>query len=509
MRTNCALLYTFVVRFRIAGAFPMPYRKIAYIAGIVLLMMLSAMGGAALYNLFWGNAKRYIYLNPSAHSTAYGIQEGGGSPIVLPGFEGAAELARPAVVHVKSHFATQINGKQDDFFGNPFRDFWDEEQDSEENLASGSGVLISADGYITTNNHVVEDADFIEITLFDNRRYTADVVAVDISTDLALLKIDGKDFPYLKFGKADKVRVGQWVLAVGNPLDLNSTVTAGIVSAKGRNINLLREDSDLSVESFIQTDAAVNRGNSGGALINVNGELIGINTAIASRTGYYSGYSFAIPSEIVQKVMEDLLKYGEVKRGFLGVQIQPVDAELADSRNLSVLQGAYISSVSPTGGAWAGGIREGDVILSVNDMPVTSTAELQEQVSRYRPGDQIRIGYMRGKDLRHTDVVLQGYDGSTSLAPKRLSLEYKGCAFRMLTADECKAYGVDHGAKVEKLSNAMKKGGVQPNLIVTEVNGRKIRSIDILEQALKESADFVNLKGVYGKGVSATYSFSW
>lgn len=489
----------------------MPYRKIASIAGLTLLMMLSAMGGAALYNLFWGNARRYIYLSPNAHAAAaYRLQEGGGTPIVLPSFEGAAELARPAVVHIKSHFAARLNNRQDDFFGNPFREFWDEDSSTEEeNLASGSGVLISADGYIVTNNHVVEDADNVEITLFDNRRYTADVVAVDISTDLALLKIDGADFPFLKFGKSDKVKVGQWVLAVGNPLDLNSTVTAGIVSAKGRNINLLREDSDLSVESFIQTDAAVNRGNSGGALISVNGELIGINTAIASRTGYYSGYSFAIPSEMVQKVMEDLLKYGEVKRGFLGVQIQAVDAELADSRNLSVLQGAYISSVSPQGGAYAGGIREGDVVISVNEIPVTSTSELQEQVSRYRPGDRIRLGYMRGKSLQHGDVTLQGFDGSVNIAPRRLTLEYKNSTFRMLSPDECKAYGVDHGARVEKLSNAMRKGGVQQNMIVTEVNGRKIRSIDILEQALKEAGDFVNLKGVYGKGVSATYSFSW
>lgn len=486
-------------------------RNLAITGGAIVLMVASSFSGALIYHTFWGNKKRNIYLTPKpTHSFSSYQDTKAGMPQAYPDFVLAAEMARPAVVHIRSQFSGNAKpaGSGGDFFGNPFRDFWQDEGSDDQDLASGSGVLISADGYVATNNHVVQGADRIEVTLLDNRRYVADVIGTDVSTDLALLKIEGDALPFLKFGNSDKLRIGQWVLAVGNPLDLNSTVTAGIISARGRNLNLLREDSDLAVESFIQTDAAVNRGNSGGALISASGELVGINTAIASRTGYYAGYSFAIPAVIVQKVLEDLVRYGEVRRGFLGVQIQPVDADVADDRGLSVLQGAYISSITPKGGAAQGGLLAGDVIVGINHISVNSTTDLQEQVSRFRPGEKIEVEYVRGKDTRTTSVVLRGFDGSTS-GNGKTTMEYKGSRFRLLTEKEQALYGVDGGVKIEVLSSTMRKSGVQDNFVITDINGKKIRSIEALQRALASSTETLTVHGLYSKGVSASYSFSW
>ncbi|MCS7073317.1 MAG: trypsin-like peptidase domain-containing protein, partial [Bacteroidia bacterium] len=296
-------------------------------------------------------------------------------------FRSAAAQATPAVVHIKSTI-TKRNSRSSSPFGddfNPFREFFgDGFIQPQPTDATGSGVILTADGYVATNNHVIENADKIEVILNDNRSYTATLVGTDPSTDLALLKINEKNLPFLKFGDSDKLEIGEWVLAVGNPFNLTSTVTAGIVSAKARSINILQDR--FKIESFIQTDAAVNPGNSGGALINTKGELVGINTAIATKTGYFSGYSFAVPVNIVRKVMDDLMQYGEVQRGFLGIEIRDVNAELAKEKKLKDVKGVYVGKVNENSAAESAGLKEGDVITKIDEVKVNTASELQEQI---------------------------------------------------------------------------------------------------------------------------------
>ena len=308
-------------------------------------------------------------------------------------FTMAAEITVNAVVHVKTIQEGQTHRYYDpfyDLFGGQSRHY---EYKTPPRKGFGSGVIISNDGYVVTNNHVIDNADNIEITLNDKRTYTAELIGTDPSTDLSLLKIDATGLHHIVFGNSDKVKIGEWALAVGNPYNLTSTVTAGIVSAKGRSINILRDK--YKIESFIQTDAAVNQGNSGGALVNTRGELIGINSAIASPTGSYSGYSFAIPVDIVKKVVNDLKEYGEVQRAFIGISIRNLDAELASEKNIDEIKGVYVSGLSDRGAAIDAGIREGDIIMKVNDVEVNNAPELQEQVSKYRPGDKISVTIRR------------------------------------------------------------------------------------------------------------------
>lgn len=503
------------------------------LGGAVVLLVLGSLGGAAMYASFF--SPRYVYVDPAQRPVSFPTRfaeaeeaaenrppslaesETSAPPTAstpqleaLPDFVAASRQARPAVVHIRSRFSRQRNGtKGSDFFSNPFRDFFDDElSEAPNSLASGSGVIISADGYVATNNHVIQDAAEVEVTLFDNRTFPAEVIGTDITTDLALLRIKGDNLPHLTFGNSDAVEVGQWVLAVGNPMDLTSTVTAGIVSAKGRNINLLHHDSDYAIESFIQTDAAVNKGNSGGALVNIQGDLIGINTAIASRTGYYAGYSFAIPASIVKKVMDDLLTYGEVRRGYLGVSIRAVNAELAESYDLSVLKGAYVTDVNAEMGAYEAGIRRGDVIVSVNGIGVNSSSELQEQVSRYRPGDRIEIRLYRGEEALAYQVMLRSMERFTQTA-MRSSLEYRGSVFRLPTPSEFGELDVRHGIMVEDAGEQLVRNGVQKGFVITEIDGEEVHSIEELEAALLKSGDYITIKGLYSKGMVASYSFAW
>lgn len=496
------------------------------VGGAVVLLVVGSMAGAALYANFF--SPNVIYVEPTQPTVSFsrnftretpaenGDAESAGAANEAravqsgyPSFIHASAMARPAVVHIRSRFRGSSSSGGSDFFSNPFRDFFDDEgQEAPNGLASGSGVLISSDGYIATNNHVIHEASRIEVTLFDNRTFEAEVIGFDITTDLALLKIDGEGLPSIPFGNSDNVQVGQWVLAVGNPMDLNSTVTAGIVSAKGRNINLLQQDSDYAIESFIQTDAAVNKGNSGGALVSAEGKLVGINTAIASRTGYYAGYSFAIPSTIVQKVMEDLLSYGEVRRGYLGVSIRAVNADLADQYDLHVLKGAYVTDVNTSLGAFEAGIRRGDVITSVNDVSVGSSAELQEQVSRYRPGDRVAIKLYRGSKTYTYKVQLRPIQ-QFAQSSTRNSLDYQGSSFRLPTPEEELSLGIDGGIMVESAGETMVKNGIQKGFVITEIDGREVSSIEELEQALLAAGEYVTMKGLYSKGMMASYSFAW
>lgn len=492
-----------------------------------VLALLGSLSGVGIYKSFF-ESSNVVYVQDQTPTTFSRYNppapSGDASSQSLPDFVQSASLARPAVVHIRARFDSKSAQPNSDFFSNPFRDFFDDEMfEVPEGMATGSGVLISEDGYIITNNHVIADASKVEVTLFDNQTFKAEVIGTDISTDLALLKIDGDALPHLAFGNSDQIRVGQWVLAVGNPMDLTSTVTAGIVSAKGRNINLLRADSEFAIESFIQTDAAVNKGNSGGALVDTKGNLIGINTAIASRTGYYAGYSFAIPSSIARKVMEDLLAFGEVRRGFLGVSIQPVNSALAKREGLSVLKGAFVSRVNPEMGAAEAGLREGDVIISVNEVEVNSSSELQEQVSRYRPGERIKIKAYRGSGLKSFLVTLKELDRSNlnfaeneepetqRIAPEEIEspIEYKGSNFRPLAREEREKIDVVYGVIIEDVGKTLEDGGIQSGFVITEIDGKSIRSMKDLENALIASGEYVTMKGLYGRGMAASYSFSW
>lgn len=330
-------------------------------------------------------------------------------------FTQAAELSVNAVVHVKVSYANQRQYYSSDplfeyFFGRP------QTREVPQQQASGSGVIISSDGYIVTNNHVIDRAQQILVVLNDKREFQAVLVGTDPNTDIALLKIEASDLPAIRMGSSDELRVGEWVLAVGNPFNLTSTVTAGIVSAKARNINIL--DADMKIESFIQTDAAVNPGNSGGALVNTRGELVGINTAIASRTGSYSGYSFAVPVSIAQKVVGDLRQYGVVQRAVLGVQMREITAELKREKNLGTLQGVYVVAVLPDGAAQRAGVRQGDVITQIDAAPIKTGTDLQEQIGRHRPGDTVMLTILRENTLMTLSASLTNRQGGTTLMNK-------------------------------------------------------------------------------------------
>ena len=332
-------------------------------------------------------------------------------------FTTAAQLSVNAVVHVKTTYTAKKQSSVIDpflefFFGLPHY----QERPQPQQQGFGSGVIISNDGYIVTNNHVIDRADMIQVVLNDKRTYTAQLVGTDPTTDIALLKIEADSLPTITFGDSDMLKVGEWILAVGNPFNLTSTVTAGIVSAKARNINIL--NAAMKIESFIQTDAAVNPGNSGGALVNTQGRLVGINTAIASETGSYAGSAFAVPTSIVQKVVEDLKQHGTVQRAILGVQIADITDRLAKDRNIHTLAGVYVNSVMELSAAHMAGITEGDIITHVNNSPIKTVAELQEQIGRHRPGDEITITLLRNNTSITLPVTLQNRQGTTEILTK-------------------------------------------------------------------------------------------
>ena len=356
---------------------------------------------------------------------------------------------------------------------------------------SGSGVIVSTDGYIVTNNHVIEDAQEIEVTLNDNRKYTATIVGTDPSTDIAVLKIKEKGLVAIPIGNSDNIRVGEWVLAVGNPFNLKSTVTAGIISAKSRNINLLSERSSSTVvpiESFIQTDAAVNPGNSGGALVNTQGELVGINTAIASQTGSYSGYSFAVPVNLVKKVLTDLIDYGIVQRGYLGVQITDITQELVEDKKLTNIKGVYIESVLEKGSADKAGLEDGDVILKIGSKIVNSAASLQEEIGKRRPGDKVSVTIRSPKGNESVkEIILRNSDGEAKLVSKEKIQKNValGAAFTELTNKDKKELNISNGVKIKFIrAGKLKSIGLKEGMIILKINNEVIESVEQLTDKL-------------------------
>ncbi len=471
---------------------------------IALMSSGVTLGAYSLFNL--GNNSSGFSDAPSAFTTSVSNQ-------VVPGNPGeftyAAEKTTPAVVHIKTKMETRQRQQQfsspfDDFFGfgDPFGGGRRQQQQPQE--SSGSGVIISADGYIVTNNHVVAEAAEVTVILNDKREYKAKVISTDPSSDLAVIQIKETNLPFLNFGDSDALRVGEWVLAVGNPFNLESTVTAGIVSAKGRQNIIDRDSPDMNpLESFIQTDAAVNPGNSGGALVNLKGELIGINTAIYSRTGQFAGYSFAVPVSIVKKVSGDLIKYGNVQRGFLGVQISEVNAKLAEEKDLKTSAGVYVGGFSENSAAKDAGIKINDVITKIDGVETKSTSKLMEIVSRKRPGEPLQVTVNRDGATKEFKVTLKNKDGNTEIvkgdnSPESAKSEFLGAKFASLTPAEKKKFGVSSGVKIAEVlpDGRLEMYGLAKGAVITKINDKVINTPKEAVEALESRKGRIKLEGV-------------
>ena len=425
-------------------------------------------------------------------------------PENVPNFVDAADMTVHAVVHIKTEIRRRNNTYDEffyEFFGRPHNQY------NQPLIATGSGVIITNNGYIVTNNHVVQNAERLEVTLNDKRSYEAKIVGTDPSTDLALIKIMEEDLPFITYGDSDKIRVGEWVLAVGNPFNLTSTVTAGIVSAKARDINILGTAS--AIESFIQTDAPVNRGNSGGALVNTSGELVGINAAIASNTGSYAGYSFAIPVNIVKKVMNDFINYGEIQRAYIGVTIRDIDSQFADELNLSNLKGVYVVSVVDNSSADDAGIRDEDVILKINNLETNSVSRLLESVGQQNPGDHIEVTLRRDGEILNKQLHLKNRDNSYEIVSreKREATEMLGATFEQITDEDKMDLGIDYGMKIVDLQNGkLMNKGVREGFIITEIDKSPIRSSEDIRNSLGNKRGGVLIEGVYPNGQRAYFA---
>lgn len=497
------------------------------------VLLTASISAVTAFGMIWG------YASYEKNNNTYGGQEAGVVPsnyhfarlndnVNVPtgaiDFTEAAQSALPTVVHIKTKTnAKQVTNNLPTTPNNPFSDLFNDDMMKQlfgnngpsiipEQRASGSGVIISDDGYIVTNNHVIEDADEIKVTLSNKKTYMAKVIATDPSYDLAVIKIDASGLPFLLYGNSDDVKIGQWVLAIGYPLNLETTVTAGIISAKGRSLGLNKGTKTSSpVESFLQTDAAVNQGNSGGALVNTNGELIGINSAIASPTGYYSGYSYAIPVNIVKKVVNDLIKYGAVQRAFLGVAYASDDLSDDQKTKLGIkdgIDGIYVTGVAKDGAAEAAGVQIGDYITSINGVRVNSSAELIEQVTSYKPGDKINITYTRdGKDKAVT-VTLKNNSGNYDIVKEDNStMSQLGADFAPLDTKKAKEYGISGGVIVKKINAGAltDQTRMRDGFIIVKVNETPVKTVDELKKAIGSSKSFT-ISGFY-PGYDGLYDY--
>ncbi|MEY4974248.1 MAG: hypothetical protein RLZZ55_1036 [Bacteroidota bacterium] len=441
----------------------------------------------------------YVIIQHNATNLSDQVIDGNRNAIHQVDFNGVPSgldftTAAENTVHSVVHITTKV--VQTTFQRDPFQEFFygpgaGGREFKQYGAGAGSGVIVSSQGYIVTNNHVIENASEIQVVLNDNSKYDAKVIGADPSTDIAVLKIEGQNFPAIPIGNSDELKIGEWVLAVGNPFNLTSTVTAGIVSAKARNINLLSERSAqdvVPIESFIQTDAAVNPGNSGGALVNTRGELIGINTAIASQTGSYAGYSFAVPINLVDKVMRDLIDFGIVQRGFLGVQIADVTQEVKEKNKLPDLKGVFLAKVTEGGSADKAGLKDGDVILKIGSKEVNSVASLQEEIGKRRPGDKVSLTVrQKDGDIISKELVLRNKDGDTELMSKEeISKNYAlGATFIELTDKEKKELNISYGVKIKSITTGkLKSIGLQEGIIITKVNNEPIETVAELTEKL-------------------------
>ncbi len=473
--------------------------KFSHVAGTVLISAATAIASIYVYSKFFQPKGMGLYQNGSdsvpVNYVNYMPGTAGNDGLTPPtDFTQAAKIGTPGVVHIK----TKINPRQlgnnlqkrrsmlEEFFGEQFEDnrrqYYTPPQ-----MASGSGVLISDDGYIVTNNHVVDDADEISVTLSNNKTFTAKVVGTDPSTDLAVIKIASTGLPYLLYGNSDDVQVGHWVLAVGYPLNLETTVTAGIVSAKSRSIGINRRNSRNAIESFIQTDAPVNQGNSGGALINTAGELIGINSAIASPTGAYAGYSYAIPVNLVKKVVNDIMKFGNVQRAYLGIEYKDPntmsDEDLKEAGMTRGMNGIMVLGVPESGAAAAAGIKVGDLVTKINGVSTASIPELMEQLSRYKPGDKITVNYLRSNKEQTANVILKNLEGNTDIV-KLSVVDQLGVDLVTLDKEQANTLGIEGGVVVANIGSGLvkKQTNMKSKFVIVKAGTNKVLSTNDLKK---------------------------
>src|SRR5574344_1494114 len=439
----------------------------------------------------------------------------------------AAEKAVPAVVHIKftqNSKVTTVDVQNDpfgDFFNDPFGFFGQGQQgqggtqkrkvQTPKQEGTGSGVIISSDGYIVTNNHVVDGADELTVTLNDNREFSATIVGNDKTTDLALIKINATNLPTMAIGNSDNLKIGEWVLAVGNPFNLNSTVTAGIVSAKARSLGA------NGIESFIQTDAAINAGNSGGALVNVKGELVGINAMLYSNTGSYSGYGFAIPTTIMNKVVADIKQYGTVQRALIGIKGEDVNRYIDDLKekgkdvpDFGTMEGIYVAEVTEDGAAAGAGLKEGDVITAIDGKQVTKMTELQEIIAKHKPGDKVTINFLRNKKKDHAELTLKNSQGNTKVV-KDADLDVLGGSFKEINEAQKKQMNISYGLEILKVNaGKMKSAGLTKGFIIQKVNDQSMKTIDDLQKAVKDAStskdQVLYIQGVYPTGKKAYFA---
>jgi len=484
--------------------------KLKQVVSIVLLSAGTAIATVWGYDHFKTNKTYYFSQDssklPSNYAKFFDGEKfnGSGGPV---DFTDAASAAIPATVHIKTKTVRNVSNNLpkknpfSDLFGIDPDDFFGDRSRSIPEMASGSGVIISEDGYIVTNNHVIDGADEVTVTLSNKKSFKAKLVGADPSSDLAVVKIDAKGLPFLLYGNSDDVKIGQWVLAVGYPLYLETTVTAGIVSAKGRSIEINSRQSKTPIESFIQTDAAVNPGNSGGPLITPDGKLIGINSAIASPTGSYAGYSFTIPVNIVKKIVSDIIKFGTPQRAYLGIQYAKdnLSDEVKKEQGIKDDEGVYVMDVTPSGAAANAGIKKGDVITKLNGIPVNSGAEMVGQIATYRPGDKITVSYKRdGKELS-VPIVLRNNAGTTDVV-KTSALDKLGADLQTLGKKDATSLGVKGGVVVKSIDDKglFSKTRMEEGFVILKVNGQDVLSVEDFRKALENSGTgSVKLEGVY------------
>jgi serine protease Do len=488
--------------------------KFKQVAAIMLISASTAVGSVWTYSRIV-DKETYHYENGNVKSSKTqapvnyaGFSDGmPGTPNSPVDFTQAAVLTIPATVHIKTKTSAKASNNLprrspfSDLFGDDWGDmFGDRGMRSMPQQASGSGVIISEDGYIVTNNHVIDGADDITVTLSNRRSFKAKMVGIDASSDLAVLKIDAKGLPFILYGNSDEVKIGQWVLAVGYPLNLETTVTAGIVSAKGRTLEINRRKSESPIESFIQTDAAVNPGNSGGPLVSTDGKLIGINSAIASPTGSYAGYSFTIPVKIVKKVMADLVKFGTVQRAYLGIKYAPegITDEYKKEQGIIDGEGVYVLETTEEGAAKIAGLKKGDFITKINGVPVYTGADMVGQVATYSPGDKILVSYFRDGKEYNTNLTFKNFSNNTDVV-KNSVMDKLGATFETLPKNEAVDMGIKGGVKVKSIKEkgAFTKTRMEENYVITKVNGKEVFNLEDFKKQIDKATGEIKLEGMY------------
>lgn len=483
-----------------------------------------AVAAATSLGSFWGFSQ-YQQNSPSASgsqddASIFKTASYTGTPDPVVDFEKAATKAVPSVVHIK----TLTKAKQasaSDLQNNPFKDFFGDgfedlfggrgNMQAQPQRASGSGVIISADGHIVTNNHVVDGADELTVTLSNNKTYKGKVVGKDASSDLAVVKIEATNLPFLQFSNSDNVHLGQSVLAIGYPLNLDVTVTSGIVSAKSRSIGINSRNSKTPLEAFIQTDAAINPGNSGGALVNADGDLIGINSAIASPTGSYAGYGYAIPSNMVKKIATDIVKYGSTKRAYLGVMFgsDQMSEEDRQKNNVKDGDGVYVMDVAQNSAAAEAGIQKGDFITKVNNVTINTGTEIIEKIAAMRPGDKVSISFQRNGVEKTTTVTLKGESGVYA-SIKNAAVESLGASFDAVPKSQAAQLGIAGGVIVKSLSQGVltEQTRIKEGFIITKVNNQRIATVDDLKNALQNAGSSAVISGIYPANPQQVYQYA-